>query len=256
MGPLDSKSGDFNPFDRESRNAPFDPILGSSLEHGGDIIYFSANFKDVIHELHEIERKLEENFRNGLLKKLADNSTKRIRRNVSAAETNATQIERHRGRAYATIGFSITKTDTGPTAIIGAIKGTAWGRQIVGVHDENIGAYSYIFARPNNRAGGWMLIPAKDGIAFDSFKDQIYGANDLKTLKSQGSIFKYWNTEAAIWIQRSKGGPKEVAFFKTKSVRIPGRSVVTGDFVKAEADLARLLPTTIEASLELKTVRI
>lgn len=229
----------------------FDP---SDLLQHDDFIVVTVSTDNVKQQVGEIVRGVDVGLRK-LFRNIGDSTAKRMRRNVNAPQpyggTDTTTVRRQ-GRIYNTIGYRITKDDPGPYMQVGAIKGTAFGRQLARVHDQGKTIY------PKN--GWWhageyhryLIYPPEGSPARDpATGEQIMNAN-----QTAAKFHSQWDFGDKILVRRTEGALPEVAFYKRGSVRIPARRIISREVDHVQRELERKLATYIDASLRLETIRI
>lgn len=213
-----------------------------------DYILITVDTKSVASHLKHVEDMIHINLLM-LYRQIADSTTKRIRKNVSGPQPYGTgkgdnpPIVRRQGRVYDTIGYRSMRTSEGPHILMGAIKGGEFGRQLAKVHEEGVtirAKRSYLIYPPEGS-------PARD----DATGEQIMTASQSRKI-----FYAQWDLDKAIMIKRGRGDDPELAFIKAKSVKIPGRHIISRELGHVQTELIRKLDTTIATSLRLETLRI
>lgn len=229
----------------------FDP---SDLLKHDDFIVVTVTTDNVKSQVGEIIKGVDTGLRR-LFRNIGDSTAKHMRRNVSAPQPyggTETTIVRRQGRVYDTIGYRITKDDPGPYMQVGAIKGTAFGRQLARVHDQGKTIY------PKN--GWWHAGEYHRYLIYPPFgspaRDPATGEQIMNASQTAEKFYSQWDLKDKILVRRTQGSPVEVAFFKRSSVRIPARGIISREVVHVQRELERKLATYIDASLRLETIRI
>ena len=210
------------------------------------------------HNLPKRARTIVGNVNEGLrrlFRQIGDSTTKRMRRNVSAPQpygTTASTIVRRAGGVYRTIGFRVTRTEDGPYLQMGAIKGSDKERAITRLHDSGgtiVAKKTWIH---NGRVHRYLIFPPSGSPA----RDPATGEQLMTANQTREHFYKQWDMDDKIMVQRNKGDNPVLAFLKRERVTIPARHIISGELAHVRSELARKVPTSIQRSLNLETLRI